>query len=132
MTKVAVMGAGAVGSYLGSRLMKAGAGVHLIARGKHLDVLRKSGLTLITPDGEETMHIAATDDPATIGPVDVVLFGVKSYDTEAAVAQLEPLLGPTTAVVSFQNGIDNEDKIAAVIGADHVVSAAVYILAAIE
>lgn len=132
MTKVAVMGAGAVGSYLGSRLMKAGAGVHLIARGKHLDVLRKSGLTLITPDGEETMHIAATDDPATIGPVDVVLFGVKSYDTEAAAAQLAPLLGPTTAVVSFQNGIDNEAKIAAVIGPDHVVAAAVYILAAIE
>ena len=126
------MGAGAVGSYLGSRLMKAGAGVHLIARGKHLEVLRKSGLTLITPEGEETMRIAATDDPASIGIVDVVLFGVKSYDTEAAAAQLKPLLGMRTAVVDVQNGIDNEAKLAAVIGAEHVVPAATYILAAIE
>ncbi len=130
--RVAVFGAGAVGSYLGSRLMKAGAGVHLIARGKHLDVLRQSGLTLITPDGEEKWHIAATDDPASIGIVDTVVFGVKSYDTEAAAKLLKPLLGMRTAVVDIQNGIDNEAKLATIIGADHVVPAATYILAAIE
>lgn len=130
--RVAVFGAGAVGAYLGSRLMKAGAGVHLIARGKHLDVLRKSGLTLITPDGEEKWHIAATDDPASIGIVDTVVFGVKSYDTEVAARQLKPLLGMRTAVVDIQNGIDNEAKLAAIIGAEHVVPAATYILAAIE
>jgi len=132
MTKVAVMGAGAVGSYLGSRLAKAGAGVHLIARGKHLEVLHKSGLTVISPTGTETIHMAATEDPQTIGPVDYVIFGVKSYDTESAAAQLKPLLGSRTAVVSIQNGIDNELKIAKAIGEEHVVAAAAYILAAIE
>jgi len=132
MTKVAVMGAGAVGAYLGSRLAKAGAGVHLIARGKHLEVLHQSGLTVISPTGTETIHIAATEDPMTIGPVDYVIFGVKSYDTEAAAAQLKPLLTPRTAVVSIQNGIDNEAKIANAIGGDHVVAAAAYILAALE
>ncbi|HEX8024787.1 MAG TPA: 2-dehydropantoate 2-reductase [Candidatus Limnocylindrales bacterium] len=132
MTRVAVLGAGAVGAYLGSRLAKAGAGIHLIARGKHLDVLRQSGLTLITPSGEETIHVAATDDPAGIGIVDIVLFGVKSYDTESAAKLLKPLVGMRTAVVGLQNGIDNEAKIAAVAGKDHVIPAAVYILAAIE
>jgi 2-dehydropantoate 2-reductase len=130
--RVAVFGAGGVGAYLGSRLMKAGAGVHLVARGKHLDVLRKSGLTLLTPDGDEKWHMAATDDPASIGIVDTVLFAVKSYDTEAAARQLKPLLGNRTAVVDLQNGIDNEAKLARIVGADHVVPAATYILAAIE
>jgi 2-dehydropantoate 2-reductase len=132
MTKVAVYGAGAVGSYLGSRLAKAGAGVHLIARGKHLDVLVKSGLTVISPDGTETIRMAATEDPQTVGPVDIVIFGVKSYDTEAAAAQLMPLIGSRTAVVSIQNGVDNEAKIARAIGEEHVVAGAAYILAAVE
>jgi len=126
------MGAGAVGSYLGSRLAAAKADVHLVARGAHLAALREKGLTLITPDGISTAPVWATDDPASIGPVDVVLFCVKSYDTEAAVAQLPPLVGPQTAVISIQNGIENEAKIAAGIGAEHVLGAATYILAAIE
>jgi len=132
LTKVAVYGAGAVGAYLGSRLAKAGAGVHLIARGKHLDVLRRSGLTVLSPRGPETLHIAATDDPAGIGIVDVVLLGVKSYDTEAAAARLKPLIGMRTAVVTLQNGVDNEEKVARIVGADHVVPMAVYILASID
>jgi 2-dehydropantoate 2-reductase len=74
----------------------------------------------------------ATDNPASIGPVDLVLFCVKSYDTEAAAEQLPPLIGPETMVMSIQNGIDNEAKIADRIGADHVLGAATYILAAIE
>jgi 2-dehydropantoate 2-reductase len=113
--KVAVFGAGAVGSYLGSRLAAARADVHLIARGPHLDALRERGLTLITPDGVTTSPVWATDDPASIGPVDLVLFCVKSYDTEAVARSLAPLIRPTTAVLSIQNGIDNEPKIAAVI-----------------
>ena len=132
MTRVAVMGAGAVGSYLGSRFAAAQADVHLIARGAHLAALRDKGLTLITPDGVSTTPVWATDDPASIGPVDIVLFCVKSYDTEDAVSQLPPLVGPQTAVISIQNGIENEAKIAAGIGAEHVLGAATYILAAIE
>ncbi len=130
--RIAVHGAGAVGSYLGSRLAAARADVHLVARGAHLEALRERGLTLITPDGISTTSVWATDDPATIGPVDLVLFCVKSYDTEAAAAQLAPLIKPGTIVLSIQNGIDNEEKIARAVGAEHVLGAATYILAAIE
>jgi 2-dehydropantoate 2-reductase len=132
VTRIAVLGSGAVGSYLGSRLAAARADVHLIARGAHLEALRERGLTLVTPDGVTTTPVWATDDPTSIGPVDYVLFCVKAYDTEAAAGQLGPLIGPETAVVSIQNGIDNEAKIAATIGEDHVLGAATYILAAIE
>ena len=130
--KVAVFGAGAVGGYLGSRLAAARADVHLIARGAHLAALRENGLTLITPDGVSTNAVWATDDPAKIGPVDLVLFCVKSYDTESAATRLGPLIGTNTVVLSLQNGIDNEPKIAAAIGEEHVLGGAAYILAAIE
>ena len=130
--RVAVFGAGAVGAYLGSRLAAARAEVHLIARGAHLAALRERGLTLITPDGVTTTSVWATDDPASIGLVDIVLFCVKSFDTDDAVEQLPGLIGPDTAVISIQNGIANEAKIAAKIGAEHVLGAATYILAAIE
>ncbi|MEW5991119.1 MAG: 2-dehydropantoate 2-reductase [Chloroflexota bacterium] len=130
--RVAVFGAGAVGAHLGARFAAARADVHLIARGAHLAVLRSKGLTLIAPDGVTTHDVWATDDPASIGPVDLVLFCVKSYDTEAAAARLSPLIGPRTAVLSIQNGVDNEPKIAAAIGAEHVLGAAVYVIAAIE
>jgi 2-dehydropantoate 2-reductase len=132
VTRVAVLGAGAVGSYLGSRLAAAQADVHLVARGAHLAALRDKGLTLMTPDGVSTTPVSATDDPASIGQVDIVLFCVKSYDTDDAVALLPPLVGPGTIVLSIQNGIDNEARIAAGIGAEHVLGAATYILAAIE
>jgi 2-dehydropantoate 2-reductase len=126
------MGAGAVGSYLGSRLASAEVDVHLVARGAHLAALRDKGLTLITPDGVTTAPVWASDNPASIGPVDIVLFCVKSYDTEDAAALLPPLVGPQTVVISIQNGIENEARIAAAIGAEHVLGAATYILAAIE
>ena len=132
--RVAVMGAGAVGAYLGTCLARAGADVHLIARGAHLEAMREHGLTLIqTPENERvTVPVHATDDPAEIGPVDIVLFLVKSYDTETAAARLQPLIGEGTRVISLQNGIDNEARIAAAIGESHVLGGAAYILAAIE
>jgi 2-dehydropantoate 2-reductase len=132
VTRVAIFGSGAVGSYLGTRLAKAGADVHLIARGDHLEAIRERGLTLLTPEGSETFEFAATGDPAEIGPVDVVVFGVKSYDTESAAARLAPLIGDETVVLSIQNSVINEAKIATVVGEDHVLGAAAYILAAIE
>lgn len=131
--RVAVLGAGAVGSYLGSCLAAGGADVHLIARGAHLAALRERGLTLVTPEGERsTVEVQATDDPAEVGPVDVVLFMVKSYDTDEAALRLPPLIGEGTGVLSLQNGIDNEERIAAVVGKDHVLGGAAYILSAIE
>jgi 2-dehydropantoate 2-reductase len=131
--RVAVVGAGGVGGYLGSRMAAAGADVSYVARGAHLEALRERGLTIVGADGSsQTTPVRATDDPAAIGPADLVVFTVKSYDTESAARGLPPLVGEGTAVLSLQNGIDNEDRIAAVVGAEHVLGGAAYILASIQ
>jgi 2-dehydropantoate 2-reductase len=129
--KVAVFGAGGVGGYFGGRLALAGAEVHLIARGDHLRALRDRGLRVRSLAGDFEARLPATDDPADVGPVDYVLFCVKSYDTESAAARLGPLLHEGTAVVSLQNGIDNEEKIAAAIGPEHVMGGAAFIFSTI-
>jgi 2-dehydropantoate 2-reductase len=123
------VGAGGVGGYYGARLASAGAEVGLIARGDHLAAIRERGLRVRADDEDFTVRVAASDDPADIGPCDAVLFCVKSYDTEQAAALLGPLLKPETGVVSFQNGVDNEEKIAARIGPEHVIGGVSFILA---
>jgi len=130
--RVAVFGAGAIGSFYGARLSDGGASVSLIARGRQLEAVRERGLTITTPNGTRTYTLPATDDPTAVGPVDVVLFTVKSYDTAEAAERLRPLLYDATGVISLQNGIDNEDRIAEVIGREHVIGGAAYILAAIR
>ena len=130
--RVAVLGAGAVGGYYGGGMARGGADVSLEARGAHLAALRERGLTLVEPERTTELRLAATDDPAEIGPVDVVLFCVKSYDTESAAATLAPLVREGTAVVSLQNGVDNEEKIAAAVGWEHVLGGSAYILGAIR
>lgn len=130
--RVAVFGAGGVGGYLGAKLATAGtADVHLIARGAHLAALRRGGLRLSSIDGDAEVDLPATDDPGDIGPVDVVVFTVKSTDTHQAASSLAPLLHDGTAVISFQNGVDNEGWIADGIGPEHVLGGAAYIFAAI-
>jgi 2-dehydropantoate 2-reductase len=130
--RVAVMGSGGVGGYLGSRFAAAGADLSYVARGEHLGALRANGLTIVSPDGATTEPVRATDDPSDIGPVDLVLFTVKSSDTESAAARLEPLIGQGTAVLSLQNGVDNEDRIAEIVGRESVLGGAAYVLAALE
>lgn len=130
--RVAVFGAGAIGAYYGARMSQGGADVSLIARGTHLAALRERGLTIVASERTSEHRLMATDDPADIGPVDVVLFCVKSYDTEAGAIRLGPLLRGGTAVVSLQNGVDNEDKIAAIVGWEHVLGGSAYILAGIR
>jgi 2-dehydropantoate 2-reductase len=131
--RIAVVGAGGVGGFLGSRMAAAGADVSYLARGEHLEALRRRGLTIMAPDGASTTTpVRATGDEREIGPVDLVVFTVKSYDTEAAAQRLPPLIGPETAVLSLQNGIDNEDRIAVVVGRDHVLGGAAYVLASIQ
>lgn len=129
--RVAVFGAGAIGAFYGARLSDGGASVSLIARGRQLDAIRERGLTITTPNVTRTYTLPATDDPEAVGPVDIVLFTVKSYDTIEAAERLGPLLHDTTAVVSLQNGIDNEERIAHVIGREHVLGGSAYILAAV-
>jgi 2-dehydropantoate 2-reductase len=130
--KVAVLGAGAVGAFYGARMSEGGADVALIARGAQLTALLERGLTIVTPERTSDHRLPATDDPADIGPVDVVLFCVKSYDTELAAASLGVLLHAETAVVSLQNGIDNEEKLAVTIGWEHVLGGAAYILGSVR
>jgi 2-dehydropantoate 2-reductase len=127
--KIGVVGAGGVGGYYGARLASAGADVGLVARGAHLAAIRERGLRVRAGDGVFTVRLAASDDPEEIGPCDSVLFCVKSYDTDQAAALLGPLLRPETGVVSLQNGVDNEEKIAARIGPEHVLGGASFILA---
>ncbi len=111
--KIAIMGAGGVGGYVGGRLAEAGEEVHFIARSAHLEALKAKGLRIESPFGDVALaDIHATADPAEIGPVDVVLFTVKLVDTDAAAAMLAPLVAPQTRIVTLQNGIDSADMIA--------------------
>jgi 2-dehydropantoate 2-reductase len=103
--RIAMMGTGGLGGYFGARLAHGGADVHFIARGAHLQAMRTEGLRIEGATDLYLPHVAATDDPRGIGPVDVVMLGVKLWDTDAALAQMRPLVGPGTAVISFQNGV---------------------------
>ncbi|MFF3468969.1 ketopantoate reductase family protein [Streptomyces sp. NPDC002619] len=131
--RIAVMGTGGVGGYFGAKLALAGNEVAFVARGKHLEAIRANGLRVESPLGD--MHLPkaaqATDDPTEIGPVDLVLFSVKLWDTETAAEAIKPLLGEHTAVVSFQNGVMKDDVLRQVLGPDHVVGGVCYIAATI-
>ena len=129
--KVAVFGAGGIGGLLGGRLARDGHEVHLIARGDHLAALREDGLRVESADGDFHVDVHATDDPEAVGPCDYVLFTVKSFDTEAAAADLDPLVGGDTAVISLQNGVDNEPTLAQAVGAEHVMGGVAYVFSTI-
>src|SRR5256885_15250808 len=102
--RIAIVGAGGVGGYFGGRLAAAGVDVAFLARGAHLDALRTRGLRIVSPLGNlQLPPVTASADPSAIGPVDIVFFAVKLYDTESALRLLPPLVGPETAVVPFQN-----------------------------
>ena len=115
--KIAVIGAGGVGGAFGAALAKAGADVTFVARGAHLAAMRQNGLKIEGGRGET--HIVptqATDDPASIGPVDFVLFCVKLWDVESAGEHIRPLVGPNTAVIPLQNGIDAAERLIPILG----------------
>jgi len=103
--RVAIVGAGAIGAYVGAALHRGGTDVHLLARGEHLAAMRRDGVTVLSPRGDFRAHPPATDDPAQIGPVDIVFLGLKAYSYASAGPLLTPLLRPGTAVVAAQNGI---------------------------
>ncbi len=133
--RIAILGSGGVGGYFGGRLAATGTpgmDITFIARGAHLEAMRAHGLRILSPAGDvHVPRVNATDDPAAIGPVDVVFFTVKLYDTDAATKMLPPLLGPRTLVVPFQNGVDSVDTLVRAVGRDHVAGGTAYVAAVI-
>jgi 2-dehydropantoate 2-reductase len=130
--RIAIYGVGGVGGYFGGRLARSGVDVTFVARGGHLEALREHGLRVTSVHGDfELPAVAVVDDPAMVGPVDYVLVTVKSPQTAEVAGRLGPLLHARTAVVSLQNGVDNEEKLAAAVGDGHVVGGAAYIFAII-
>ena len=120
--RVAVYGAGGVGAYFGGRLAQAGDPVTFIARGAHLDALRTGGLRVDSIKGDFVVQPArATDDPGTVGPVDLVLVGVKAWQVPEAGAAMRPLVGPDTLVLPLQNGVEAPAQLAAALGSGPVV-----------
>jgi 2-dehydropantoate 2-reductase len=138
--RIAVIGAGGVGGGFGAALAKAANGadgamgdsVTFVARGAHLAAMRENGLRVEGDRGETLIKpVQATDDPASIGPVDIVLFCVKLWDVESAGERLKPLIGPDTAVIPLQNGIDASDRLVPILGEAHVMAGTVGISATI-
>src|SRR5256886_1864525 len=130
---IVVMGAGGVGGYFGAKLARAGERVTLVARGEHLAAIRRDGLRLRSAvEGEYVVRPAAVEDVRDLPVADVVLFCVKAFDTETAAAHVRSVVGPDTAVLSLQNGIDNEDKLDEILGAGHAMGGVAQVFALIE
>ena len=120
--RIAIFGTGGVGGYFGGRLAQTGADVVFIARGEHLQAMRKHGLKIDSIKGDFVVHpIQATDDPEEIGPVDVVLVGVKAWQVSEAAQAMRPIVGPETFVVPLLNGVEAPTQLAEVLGNEHVV-----------
>jgi 2-dehydropantoate 2-reductase len=130
--RIAIMGSGGVGGYFGARLCQGGADVHFIARGRHLDAMRHDGLRI---EGAAALHVPrvnVTDDPREIGVADVVLFCVKLWDTEMALEQIRPLVGPATTLISFQNGVLKDGYLRAAYGGAHIMGGVGYVATTID
>jgi 2-dehydropantoate 2-reductase len=126
--RIAAMAAGAVGGYFGARMAAAGHDVFFIARGAHLAAIQKNGLKIESVHGD--VHLPkpnVTDDPKSVGPVDIVLFAVKLWDTEKAAEATKPLVGPNTRVITLQNGVDSYERVSSILGKDATIGGAAYI-----
>jgi len=126
------MAAGAVGGYFGARIAAAGHDVAFIARGGHRDAIRQNGLKIESALGDLHLNdVPVTDDPKQVGPVDVVLFAVKLWDTETAGEQTRPLVGSNTRVITLQNGVDSVERLVPILGEEPVVGGTTYVVATI-
>jgi 2-dehydropantoate 2-reductase len=127
--RIVVMGSGGVGGFVGGRLAHAGCDVRFVARGEHLQAIRRNGLVIETDTGAST-HIAnarVADDPATLGPADLVIIAVKLRDTEAAAAAVRPLMQPGTTVLSLQNGVTKDDVLRREFGSEALIGGVTYV-----
>jgi 2-dehydropantoate 2-reductase len=131
--RIAIMGPGGVGGYYGGLLSQKGQEVIFIARGAHLQAMREKGLHVKSVHGDFLVSPArATDDPAEVGPVDLILFTTKTYHTDVAAQAIKPMVGQETVVVPLQNGIDAAERIGAYVGREHLVGGVTWLSAAIE
>jgi 2-dehydropantoate 2-reductase len=131
--RIAVVGSGGTGGYFGGLLARAGEEVTFIARGAHLEALRLRGLTVKSRlAGNFTLPVRATDTPSEVDPVDLILFCVKTYDTDTAAHTIRPLIGADTMLLSLQNGVDNAERIAKIAGHEAELGAVAYVVSAME
>ena len=130
--RIALMGAGGLGGYFGALLCHGGADVHFIARGAHLEAMRSDGLRIEGPRPLHIPKVEATDDPEQVGVVDFVLVGVKLWDTEHALQQIRPLVGPRTTLISFQNGVLKDDYLRAAFDASQIMGGVGYVATTID
>jgi len=131
--RIAIMGSGGTGGYFGGLLARAGEEVTFIARGAHLEALRLRGLRVKSRlAGNFTLPVRATDTPSEVGPVDLILFCVKTYDTDTAAHTIRPLIGADTMLLSLQNGVDNAERIAKIAGHEAELGAVAYVVSAME
>lgn len=130
--RVAIIGTGGLGGYYGGKLMQAGEDVTFVARGTQLEAIRTRGLTLRMKGGGDTnLSVKVTDDPGSIGPVDLVVFCVKTYDTGPVAEKIRTCVKPDTIITSVQNGVDNIEIIEGIVGKGHFVAGASYVNAGI-
>lgn len=130
--RIAVIGTGGVGGAFGAAFAKAGADVIFLARGAHLAAMRETGLRVLGPRGDVHLaHTCVTDQPTNIGEVDVVLFCVKLWDVESAGTAIRPIVGPNTAVIPLQNGVDASERLIPILGQHAVMGGVANISAAI-
>jgi len=125
--KIAAMGAGGVGGYFGARLQQAGYDVTFFARGRHLEAIRSGGLRIESPRGDALLKVRVLEDPREAGVADVVLFAVKLWDTETAAEKLRPVVGPETALIPFQNGVESIARLRKVFPEKAVLGGSAYI-----
>jgi 2-dehydropantoate 2-reductase len=130
--RIGIMGSGGLGGYFGARLAQGGADVHFIARGKHLEAMRSQGLRIEGPESLHLRDVKATDRPADAGVMDVVMLGVKLWDTEQAIAQMRPMVGPETTVISFQNGVLKDQYLRAAYDERQLMGGVGYVATTIE
>ena len=125
-----IVGAGGVGGYFGARLARAGVPVTLLARGPHREAIQRDGLQIrSTVEGEYTVKVEAVEQLDGRPPVEVIILSVKSFDTETALAMVEPVLGPETVVLSLQNGVVNLELVQTRVGAARTLGGAAYVFA---
>ena len=131
--KIAIIGSGGVGGYFGARLMASGQDVTFVARGAHLEAMQKKGLKVLSALGDLHLpEVKATSDTTIVGPVDVIMIGVKLWATEEAAAAAKPMIGANTVAVSFQNGVVAVDTLLPILGKEHVMGGVANIAALIE